>query len=457
MSARKRTTVTLSEEQYQKLYEEKLKNKYLKRDLPKISEEIRQDTQKFLQESLSLIKSRDNSFQDYLKGLDGELFEFESRTSEALLRQQNEFVEMVDEQAFEMWDQTQKLLENIEENFSRNIQQTHRERQTEIKLLEDRLQDLQLKDEDKQSIAVEWINNGRALTTFIEENYSYQIFYPDRLDNLRRSLNQAQRNYQSALYEAALLGAQDVYFQLSDFRIDLEKKVQEWDLLYNTVLAQTSRLQYLISENEYCPIYDLKGDALDLKVQMNEWSAGDYEKLQTYISQLFIQLHEKKELLDLETLRNLQEETLPEVEKDFENLIRDVNFQVINSQIRINIADLVMRAFKEQGFVLQKSGYQEGDLRSSYVLDVKNLEGSEVIVEVQPGEAGFQQNDLLIISLDHEQRTRHELRQRSKEISKSLQKFGLQTGTTSTQPDQRPPDMSLVHEVELRSRPQQQI
>ena len=457
MSARKRTTVTLSEEQYQKLYEEKLKNKYLKKDLPKISAEIRKDTQNFLQENLAEIKNREKSFQEYLNGLDEDLFEFESRTSEALSHQQSEFLERLHENSSELWGQTQTLLENIEENFTRHIQQTHHERQTEIRLIEDRIEELQLKDDDKYNYSAEWLSNSQNLALFIEGNYPCEIFFPNRLDNLKRSLFQAQKNLKSGLFEAAILGAQDVYFELSDFRIELEKKTQEWDLLYNAVLSQTSQLQHLIAENENCPIYDLKGELLDLSVEANEWSNGDYEKLQTYVSQLFLQLREKKELLDINTLKNLKEETLPEVEKDFENLIRDVNFQVINSQIRINIADLVMRAFKDQGFVLQKFGYQQGDLRGSYLLDVKNLEGSEVIVEVQPGESGYQQNDLLIISLDHDQRTRHELRQRSKEISKSLQKYGLQTGTTSTQPDQRPPDMSHVREVKLRSQANQQI
>jgi hypothetical protein len=106
--------------------------------------------------------------------------------------------------------------------------------------------------------------------------------------------------------------------------------------------------------------------------------------------------------------------------------------------VRINIADLVVQALEQQGFVLQESQYNNNDQRKAFSARVQNLEGSEVIIQVMPvpGDAG--KNELQLHSLDKDMRTEHELRQRSLEISRTLNDYGLVVGamTTADKPGQ---------------------
>jgi hypothetical protein len=64
---------------------------------------------------------------------------------------------------------------------------------------------------------------------------------------------------------------------------------------------------------------------------------------------------------------------------------------------------------------------------------VQNLEGSEVVIQVMPvpGDAG--KNELQLHSLDKDQRTEHELRQRSSEISRTLNDYGLVVGALTAE------------------------
>jgi hypothetical protein len=205
----------------------------------------------------------------------------------------------------------------------------------------------------------------------------------------------------------------------------------------------------MAERNRKSPAIDLQGNELDILIEVDHWSGGELSRLIEYTGDLLDQLETSNELLDFATLENLINETIPELSCELEDIITRVRMDVISSQMRINIADLVIGALSEQGFVPESSGYSKADLRDSFYANVRNLEGSEIVIQVEPIEGIGNRNELHLHSLDHEGKTRHELRQRSKEITRSLQKYGLQVGAMSTQPDVKKDLMADILPIEI--------
>ena len=145
-------------------------------------------------------------------------------------------------------------------------------------------------------------------------------------------------------------------------------------------------------------------------------------------------------------MNQLIQTDFPAFQEELDRLIVDARLAALNSQVRINIADLVVQALEQQGFVLQESKYNNNDQRKAFSARVQNLEGSEVIIQVMPvpGDAG--RNELQLHSLDKDQRTEHELRKRSHEITRTLNDYGLVVGalTTAENAGQAAPDFEKV-------------
>ena len=114
--------------------------------------------------------------------------------------------------------------------------------------------------------------------------------------------------------------------------------------------------------------------------------------------------------------------------RKLEQIIFDARLKTINSQLRVNVADLVVQALQEQGFSLASSAYTDYDLRLGYGARLTNIEGNEVVVQVSPTGSGIGENELQIRSLDSEVKTEHELQRRWQEVSQSLAGYGMEVG-----------------------------
>jgi hypothetical protein len=86
---------------------------------------------------------------------------------------------------------------------------------------------------------------------------------------------------------------------------------------------------------------------------------------------------------------------------------------------------MVVQALEEQGYALQSADYREDNPISDYHAILQDIEGCEVEIVVSPKDNTLVHQDLSIISYDREQKSEHEMRQRAKEIARSLQKQGL--------------------------------
>lgn len=449
MSGHKRTTITISEAEYRRLHEAEIRKRFVEKELPKVTRELKRDTQKILQDNLHEVENRHQKFQHFLEELDEQIRVVEVETDQTMVQHQVEMTEMLQGYAGELWDHSEELLNKGREELFLQLQVEHQHKQEQIIELEERFEEIENDHECKISIAENWISASQHLMGFIETNYDLGKFNTTRTEDVERQIQMAFENLSTGITEAAIVSGQQAYWGLSNLRIELEKKQSDWNILYHTVLEKVKEIFFMAERNRESPAIDLQGNELDILIDIDHWSGGELSRLIDYAGDLIEQLETGVEILDFTILENLINDTIPELSSDLEDIITNAKMDVISSQMRINIADLVIRALSEQGFVLQSSGYSKADMCDSFYASVKNLEGSEIVIQVEPIEGFGNRNELHLHSLDREGKTHHELRQRSKEITRSLQKYGLQVGAMSTQPDVKKDFMADILPVEI--------
>jgi hypothetical protein len=428
MSGYKRATVTIGQDEYDRLRDAEIKL----RAMPEIPV---QTTQRIVQESLLSFRSsvaevqqRQSIYEQYLSGVDESIRQLETNTNQALLTYEANTAADLENYAGCLWNNVNQVLQQYATHFEEEITANHHQQQQELANITRRVRRISFDRQRKQELADLWINAAMQIAEFIDQTYTHEYFTPGKVDQLNRQLNLARENQSSGLSEAVILSSQQVYMAFSDLRVELERLSNEWRLLYQAACEATTQLVEQAKSVMVVEAMDLDGQDLPYEVNVDYWTQGR-------LSQIIKELSEQKKRLDIgedlpgsDDLRIWLEKDLPDYYRKLETLVLDARVYALNSQLRINIADLVVQALQEQGFSLEAAQYESGDWRNGYTSRLMNIEGNEVIVQVTPGGQLLGENELNIRSLDSETRTEHELEQRWYEVSKSLNKYGLDVG-----------------------------
>jgi hypothetical protein len=133
-------------------------------------------------------------------------------------------------------------------------------------------------------------------------------------------------------------------------------------------------------------------------------------------------------------LKDMLENHLPELKNEFDEIVYRVRYCAINSQLRVNIADLAVHALAEQGFISDKNGYQDNDQRNRYITQLVNIDGSRITIQIDPIDDLETTNDIVMLTEDVTPKFQPEVRKRANLILQSLQKWGLHVGQIQTSP-----------------------
>jgi hypothetical protein len=434
MSGHKKTTVTISEAEYRRLHESQIAKRFSEEHRDDIIKALRSETQKALQEHLKEMNLRQMDFQMLIGEFSSELGEYEQQTNQSIDFQR----EKIDSQIKNLSnDLMTDIRETLDENltFFDQIFQSEKQRQEGLENeITERLFNLELGQQEKNKIAEECLTAVSEMSKFIGERYLFHFDLTAPIEIANRKISQVYENLRAGLIETTITQCQQLFSDLSELRILLEKNEMQWEWLIQSVKEKAGLLVQFVRDNAQVQAIDLEGKELPYALEVNYWSAGEFNNLADYVEQLNQQITTPGAYIEIPVLEDLLQNTFPQLEKVLDTLIFDVRIKAIQSQMRMNIADLVIQAFFDQGYNLQSASYDEKDPRRSFQARLNHISGSEVVIQVDPGEGDELRNDLHLFSLDHERLTTHELHQRSKEIRKSLQSHGLQIGATSTQP-----------------------
>jgi hypothetical protein len=428
MSGLKKATVTLSENEYRKLHDAQMRLRFLERKVPDMLEEAQEASNVLLWENVSLLRDRQQDYQELVNGFDEQVRDLESETAESLAAYQENFYTSLQNVAGDLLDHTSQALAEQNQLFLDLYTQENNFRQDQLSHLEQQISTLQGSTRQKRAYAMQWIEAARKLANFIQARYDPNKFAPGQIEKLNRELQLCMQNLRQGMLEAALLNAQQTYSRLTELRGELERKQNEWTVLYQSSLLTARRFYADLASSQRLPALDTDGNELPYEIDVDFWCGRKLSRLVEKTRNVLQQLEKDQAILDASALNQLIQTDFPVFQEELDKLIVDARLAALNSQVRINIADLVVQALEQQGFVLQESKYNNNDQRKAFSARVQNLEGSEVIIQVMPvpGDAG--KNELQLHSLDKDQRTEHELRQRSQEISRTLNDYGLVVG-----------------------------
>ena len=428
MSGYKRATVSISQDEYDRLRGAELKL----RSLPETSGQdynalIKKSTS-VLQDNLVRTQKRQEILENLLSGMGDYVRDLESTTAQRMIDFQHKAVAEAQNYAGCLWDHYDRVISQQAEYFETTIAATHQLYQNELTQYTRRVRIMAEDQEQKRQMAVEWLTAAEQLDDFIQQNYDHERFTPERVERLERQLQQAGQNLDIGLSEAVILTAQQLYSAFSDLRVDLERLIHEWSLLLQTAWEAVSQVLLTAQESLVVPAVDLDGNPLAFDVQVDYWTQGRLSQLIDDLTFIKSRLESGEDLPNSETLQHWLEFDLPVYVHALEDIVLDARVCALNSQLRINIADLVVRALQDQGFALETCNYEAADQRMSYGARLINLEGSEVVVQVAPTGNDLGQNELHLQSSDREERTEHEMVQRWNEVSRSLSFYGLDVG-----------------------------
>lgn len=374
------------------------------------------------------MQSRQEALDAMLSDVSKNIRDIERNTTRALLDFEADVVARSEQTIGSLWQHYDAVIADYARQFDQRIKAQAQETQVSIAELTTSLQQMAMDANGKHDFAVEWLDAADMYCAYIQQYFNTEQFTPGRLEWLERQLEQAHQNLDMGLTEAVITSAQQLVLSFSELRVELERLQNEWVLLYQAAWESINRLLIQVDESQFVEAVDLEGQLIPSKIEVDFWSAGRLNQLYENALSIRVQMENEQSPPDRELLVGWLDVDLPQYREELEDTVVQARIHVLNSQLRINIADLVVQALQAQGFALEESDYIQNDMRMAYDAHLANLEGNQVVIQVAPAGEKIGQNELHFQSMDREQRTEHELEQRWLEISRSLQQHGVEVG-----------------------------
>jgi hypothetical protein len=448
MSGFKRATISISQDEYDRLRDAEGKLKSLPSPSVQVIQIVSDQSLDLLRSNLAEMENRQARYQEFMNGLNESVQDIERSANDRMVEIESQAANRLEEHIGSLRTDFEILLKEQEEKYEEFVLDINRQQQAQMANIAGEMDQLFQDQYQKECIAQGWLNSYANLFDFIQENYATGFFSPHIFLGFEQQLVQAETNFQNGFIDAVLLESQQGFRELSQYRLDLEQKHNEWNFLYQAAWEAANQELILIESSKYVPALDLDGNELPYLVDVRFWNPGDLDELSTYASEIANKLLDHENLPDIATLKQWLNEYFPSAHRKLEQIIFDARIKTINSQLRVNVADLVVQALQEQGFSLASSAYNDYDLRLGYGARLTNIEGNEVVVQVSPTGSGIGENELQIRSLDSEVKTEHELQRRWQEVSQSLAGYGMEVGRFErlNVPQQSPRSGRLIRE-----------
>jgi hypothetical protein len=431
MSGYKRAMIRISQEEYRKLHHADMQRRFS--DSRKKEKNSIQETDLKNQKRLAKLEQQQAQFDRMIDILAADIGVIEANTRIDSLGQQEEFLNEISSHMEGIWDNEQTLA-GIQQIFDQRLEQESHIRQLHMQRMDEFIRSQQDSHASNQEMAEDWFSNARSIGLFIRDQFEHDRFAPGQFERISRELNMAQRNMNHGLYEAAISSSQTAYLHFLDLRLELDQKVFDWQTLFDTTWKAARSLYDGVRESATCNALDLEGQELPILLDLNYWSKGQYASLLERIQAITSHLKMENATISSAQLRDLMLHDLPDLKNEFDSLVFQARYSALNSQLRVNIADLAVHALERQGFVSENYGYSKNDQRSRYITQMVNIEGSRVTIQVEPVDDLEFTNYICLETQDASPKFMPEIRKRSQLILQSLQKWGLQIGQIQTSP-----------------------
>lgn len=419
MSGEKRRYVSIEEQELRRLQEQDSRLRSLQQDLPERLNAIRQEAQRDLQKRLAPLEERSRQQEQEAQRLKSNIGSLERDTHRRLQQQRRDFQAALREAEARQQDtlqtETQRLEDAMREGFAEQrglfLRITAEQREEYLalnqsldlkftELIEEERQarqqlELKIKQEkqDKLQLAQDWLHDIEVIWQQIDRNYQHERFAPGKLAALKRGLDLAHSNVRSGVPETALGMLQQTYLSLSDLRMELEQRQQEWEFYYSATLEDLRQLIQEVQANRECEVEIGQGDEAEkFRLEVDYWTNGCLNRYEQDLQKLETRLRDEESALTIETIQDLAKQ-IEDLRPCLENIVEQARDEILSSQLRAEIADKVAEVLGGMGYILiepeKNAIYEGGDYRRSYVLKLQDVNQGEVVTIISPeGKAG---------------------------------------------------------------------
>jgi len=427
MSGYKHATITISQEEYRRLHELDMQ----RRSIPKNANDEINARNEALLKAYQQIEKRQEDYESAIACLNHEMAEAESEMARAVLSIQEDYYQQLVEATQEFQNQQDEIQEILEERtryFEEVIQSNQNNFQSRLDELFQQITSITKEQDKKEAYTRKWIENSHFLLNFIDQNYDHQKFFPKELDRLSQRLVVAQHDLSRGFVDSGLQFAQDTFLIFSELRISLEEKSSEWDALYEIVKSEVDNIYQQVLETPKIPAIGIDGEELQIEIDLEFWSCGRYTVVRNALDTLLSMMEEKKREINFEDLHRLRKEIIPKFRQEFDETIFQARQNALNSQLKINVAYLAMKALEKHGFSLDSAQFDNDDQRDAFSAQLLGIDGSHILLHVTPTENNLKTNNLIVQTLDDNIHTEDEFIHRWQEINLSLQQAGVEIG-----------------------------
>ncbi len=158
MSGHKRTTVTISQEEYRRLYDAERSNYFQSFELPEENLlPLVQNSQSNLYNSYQEMADRQAYYEQVLDTFQDQVKRVESISTQSMVDQQIDFYNQLISSSEQLWQDTNVVFQQHHQNFEQSVQNQHDELMSKINLLENQVSGFTLRSNHIQKAAENWI------------------------------------------------------------------------------------------------------------------------------------------------------------------------------------------------------------------------------------------------------------------------------------------------------------
>ncbi len=347
--------------------------------------------------------------------------------------------------------ESRAAMEDQERRFAEGLDRERRERARETQELRGELAGIRADRDQARALAVTLTADARLMGDAIAA-LPHEQFAPGRLAELSSRLDNAQRNVELGLGEAALVQAQEAYVRLSELRAEVELRYTQWQAARIDAGSAVTLLQQQITLCASPEAVDENGEKIDgYTLDVDFWSEGELSRLRSTVSELAARLDDEGSPPSVDELRHIADHAGGDLDQQLTSILAIAQARQIASQARANLAEMVVSTLEETSGYTWEEGqaiYAGDDQRRTFYAKLRHLDDSEIVVEVAPDETG-KSCTLRILSYDAGLPDEEERVRRSHAVHASLLAQGLQVGMPSA--DTGYPDPGLADFASLRA------
>ena len=420
MSGHKVASITISQDEYRRLYE-------LEKGLQYQTEAVVQaqsvpEIERLQNNLLMDVSSRQDSFLEMVSSIRQDLLAVESRNSDRIMEQEKRILFSIVNQLREELDKQQSLVQNtanLVESFSRKVSDLEKNLDKISLQFDDHVaRNLGGRDGIENSI-FPTIDYALELIAHMEAKYPGHLLESHDFETIRENLDIAEENYNHGYVEASLSASQAGMIGVQAIHRKIQIAYFRYATLYGEMVFQFNQLTKYFDEHEFFNPIDSEGIILEEGLPLDQWTKGEYGQIADELNELAQEIRVYQYEIPEGEIIHLIDNVLPEIYQKFSECLTNARLDVLSSQRRFEMANRIILGLIEQGYKPIYGEYKEKSYLNGYFAEVENG-SSKINIIIDPVDHSHSENVVHVMSLDFQQMTQHELEQRAIEIRKSL-------------------------------------